>query len=248
MAPLSIPIRIGHVGEGIYGDPIMWGKMFNIPVSSRRGNNWLDSYSDLAQVFQADVLPYPKLSITSTSKEDAKKILLKTNLENSERLLAIQAGVWEKHLFKQWPLESLVVVCEKLFNDHDLVPVIFGISGEEKIVSMLEEVLPKNKVIDFVGKTTPEQAAALVNECAACIANDSGLMHLSAAVGTPTILIRSVSDLTWVYGDSRMNRIVKNSYCKPCFSINRELVHQCTKPCLTHIYPETIVKAVVEVI
>ena len=128
------------------------------------------------------------------------------------------------------------------------MPVIIGASGEEKIIEMLHEVLPSNKIIDFVGKTTPEQAAALVNECSACIANDSGLMHLSAAIGTPTVFISSVSDLTWIYGDSITNRIVRNNSCTPCFAINRELPNQCTKPCLTHVYPETVIKAVLEVI
>jgi lipopolysaccharide export system permease protein len=42
-------------------------------------------------------------------------------------------------------------------------------------------------VIDLVGKTDPLEAAACLSRATLCIANDSGLMHIAAAMGTPTL-------------------------------------------------------------
>ena len=69
-------------------------------------------------------------------------------------------------------------------------------------------------------------------------------MHLSVAVGTPTVFLCSVTDLTWVYGDKKNCRIIQHSDSQPCYAINRHLVHSCSRPCLSAIQPETVVMAV----
>jgi len=245
--PLRVPVRIGSVGEDIYGDKLPWSKYYNIPVSTKAGLNWLDSYSDILNIFKHGSLSSPVIDVNRNLRNDAAVLLDGLGVSAyKDKLIAIQAGVWEKQTFKQWPVESLVNVCEILFNNYDFIPVVFGVSGQEYLVNELKNVIPDHSVIDFVGKTSVGEAASLLTHCSVSIVNDSGLMHLSAAVGTPTVFICGVTDLTWVYGNNNRYRIVKQINIKQCYATNKDLVNICSIPCLSSIMPKTVVESVLE--
>ena len=55
------------------------------------------------------------------------------------------------------------------------------------------DALPKDRLIDLVGQPLPV-AAACIEQCALYVGNDSGLMHIAAATGTPTLGLFGPSD------------------------------------------------------
>jgi len=92
---------------------------------------------------------------------------------------------------KVWPAERFVALFHHLASDHERFPgaraVIFGGPGddERKLASPVLAAIPG--AIDLVGALMLPEAAACLQRCALFIANDSGLMHLAAAAGTPTL-------------------------------------------------------------
>ena len=64
---------------------------------------------------------------------------------------------------------------------------MFGADGERASVTPLLEGLPSEKLIDLIGRTDLPLAAACLQRCALYVGNDSGLMHLAAAAGVPTL-------------------------------------------------------------
>jgi ADP-heptose:LPS heptosyltransferase len=90
---------------------------------------------------------------------------------------------------KAWPADRFAELFRKLAVGPltDAIPAVFGGPGEEEraMAGPLLAVLPD--AIDLCGKLTLPEAAACIQRCSIYIGNDSGLTHLAAASGAPTI-------------------------------------------------------------
>lgn len=90
---------------------------------------------------------------------------------------------------KVWPADRFAELFRKLADGPltDAVPAVFGGPGEEErsIAAPLLAMLPG--AIDLCGKLTLPEVAACIQRCSIYIGNDSGLTHLAAASGAPTI-------------------------------------------------------------
>ena len=92
---------------------------------------------------------------------------------------------------KIWPVEYYVELMQKLtsageaFADHKVV--LFGAPGEEKLVESLTSEMSSHKIVNLVGRTSPGVGAACLAQCDFYIGNDSGVMHMAAAMGVPTL-------------------------------------------------------------
>lgn len=97
--------------------------------------------------------------------------------------------------------------------------VVVGSAGDRSGLESFREDLPSSS-IDLIGKTSVIDVAAVISMSSLLITNDSGLMHMAAAVNTPTVTIFGPSDptRTGVFPASTMHRIVKpkNVACHPC--------------------------------
>ena len=90
---------------------------------------------------------------------------------------------------KIWPAERFAALFQKLTDDNlpGAVPAIFAGPGEAErdLAAPLFRALPG--AVDLCGRLTLPEAAACIQRCAVYVGNDSGLMHLAAASGTPTV-------------------------------------------------------------
>lgn len=90
---------------------------------------------------------------------------------------------------KQWPIENFVTLLTTFCKTYPEAQVaIFCAPNEENLATPLLESLPKDQCINTIGRNILD-SAALIRSSRLCIGNDSGLMHLSAAVKTPTIAL-----------------------------------------------------------
>src|SRR2546427_12359609 len=90
--------------------------------------------------------------------------------------------------------------------------------------------------IDLMGQTTLKDLIALLRRARLLITNDSGPMHLAAAVGTPVIALFGPNDpaRTGPYGAGHTG-LRSRVPCSPCFS--RRLTTAATTECLTSLAP-----------
>ncbi len=89
---------------------------------------------------------------------------------------------------KVWPAERFVALFQALeANVPGARPAVFAGPGaaERAMAAPVLEALPD--AIDLAGKLTLPEAAACLARCRLFVGNDSGLMHLAAAAGTPTL-------------------------------------------------------------
>jgi heptosyltransferase III len=139
----------------------------------------------------------PPLPVTWTAEEDRLRI---AKLVPPGRLFVVLAPTanWQP---KVWPAERFAAVYRELRGSllADAVPVVLGGPGsaERDMAAPLLAALPE--AVDLVGALSLPEAAALLRRASLFIGNDSGLMHLSAAAGAPTIGLFGPTDAR-IYG------------------------------------------------
>jgi ADP-heptose:LPS heptosyltransferase len=92
---------------------------------------------------------------------------------------------------KQWRAERFAELAQRLTMPDGLFPsarvAVLAAPRERPQAEPLLAAIPSNHLIDLVGKTDLLTAAAVLRRCALFIGNDTGLMHIAAAAGTPTL-------------------------------------------------------------
>jgi lipopolysaccharide export system permease protein len=113
------------------------------------------------------------------------------SLPPEAELLALAPGA--HGVGKRWPDDRFAELAQRLLAPSGALAgaklVLLGAPGEEKTAQRTVEALPPDRVINLVGKTEPAEAAAWLARAALYVGNDSGLTHLAAAAGTPTLAL-----------------------------------------------------------
>ena len=121
--------------------------------------------------------------------------LSRTRLDRPTLAVAPAAG-W---FGKQWPLDRFITLLREFCqNNPEAQVAIFAAPNEKEFVAPLLDALPKNQCLNTIGGHLLD-SAALIKSSRLFIGNDSGLMHLSAAVKTPTIALFGPSN-DQIYG------------------------------------------------
>ena len=134
---------------------------------------------------QPDNPPAPRLWWNDDSDKIAAEILK----PDTSAILAIgPTANWQG---KIWPAERFIATAQALTGTDGVLPdariAVFGAPGEQDQAAPVLEALPGDRVIDLVGKLDLPAVAACLSKCSLYIGNDSGLMHMAAATGIPTL-------------------------------------------------------------
>jgi ADP-heptose:LPS heptosyltransferase len=131
---------------------------------------------------------------------------LYTSQETEDAALDLTAGVGPilalapsaNWVGKTWPLERFARVAIKLMGEGGPLAggrvMVLGSPEDAHVVQSLRHVVPKERFIDLVGKVDLLTAYASLKHARLFIGNDSGLMHLAAAAGVPTVGLFGPSD------------------------------------------------------
>jgi len=239
----GIPVRVGYHGEARLG---LLNQRLPNPEKNHRGA-MVAHYLALAQM-QADSSMQPKLDLSLD--------LLKATLLNFDLKLgayAVFAPGAEYGPAKRWPAAYFA----ELGLRTGLPVVLLGSAKEaalcDEIAQRIHQERPKS-ARNLAGLTDLSQAMALIASSQAMLSNDSGLMHVAAAMGVPQVAVfGSSSPLhTPPLSDKAVVMWLKNeaSYqppldCAPCFERSCPLGHL---RCLNDLTPERVEQAWREVV
>lgn len=136
--------------------------------------------------------PSPHLWLRERDLQKAEQFIPAT----SSVLAIAPAANW---IGKQWPTASFVRLLTQFLSTHNAKIAVFAAPHERAMIQPILEAIPAEKCLDLVGKLSLLEIAACLKRCSLFLGNDSGLMHMSAAIGTPTIGLFGPSDEK-VYG------------------------------------------------
>lgn len=152
----------------------------------------------------------PRIIVTEKEVRESRTLLYQRGYRDGQKLIGINPGAAYGSA-KCWPADRYRALAIKLMKETDAKIVFFGDSSTK----MIAQDLP---VIHLAGVTNLRELACLIQDCDMFVTNDSGPMHMAAAVGTPLVALFGSTDdtLTGPYGQSE-SVINKRVACSPCF-------------------------------
>lgn len=182
----GIPWRVGYDRK--------WGGLLTHRVADRKalGDRHEVEYNlDLARVLGVPTTlqpcPLPRFEPEQT---EAMELLERQGLRTSGALIAVHP--WSSNPRKQWPIERYEALIRGLVDRHPLSVVVIGGPEEEERARRL--VLPRGRAVGLVGRLSLRRLAGMLQRVRVLVSNDSGPVHVAAAVGTRTVVLFGTSD------------------------------------------------------
>jgi heptosyltransferase II len=231
----NIPRRIGFAGHwrrflltdvvrqprserASYETRSVAGKKFRVKVfrsTRHQSEHYLDIVSHLGG--SRDPAP-PRIRLAIEEMPALNKFLR----DDGRPVVAINAGA-EYGPAKRWPAERFAQTAIKVTEAADVRWLIVGGKGDIEIAGQIEAQLrdaqlPDSSVINVAGKTTVLDLCALLRFTKLLLTNDTGPMHIAAALGTPTVSIWGSTSPELTGPLSPRSVVIRQPVeCSPCF-------------------------------
>ncbi|MFP3014351.1 MAG: lipopolysaccharide heptosyltransferase II [Arsenophonus sp.] len=188
---IKIPIRIGWRGE------MRYGLLNDIRILDETAfPQMVHRYVALAYkkytIKKSDEIPkpilWPQLFVTETEISNSKQIF---NIPEQFPIIGFCPGA-EFGLAKRWPPFHYAELAKLLFSDYSYQILIFGSRKDHGVGENIRELISigcRKQCFNLAGKTSLEQAVNLLAACQIVVTNDSGLMHIAAALNLPIVAL-----------------------------------------------------------
>lgn len=234
----KIPLRTGWCGEmrwGLLNDLRYLNKQQYPLMVERFLMLGLPKNSELPQKYL-----FPKLTVLPETQAAS---LAQFNLSLQQPILALCPGA-EYGPAKRWPANYFAEVAQYYLKQGWQV-WLFGANKETDIANTIQQIC-HHQCVDLVGKTNLAQAIDLLSLSSAVVSNDSGLMHIAAALQRPLVVVYGSTDPEFTPPlTSQVKSLRLNLPCSPCFERVCPLKHM---NCLNQILPQQVCEAVTEII
>jgi heptosyltransferase-2 len=228
----GIPTRIGYRGESRYG-------LINVMhrLDKARHPRLVERYAALAGEPGADLPPLRPPQLTSLPEQQrAARAALDLPLDGAPIVFCPGA---EFGVAKRWPARHFATLASAV--GHVDNPVWLVGSPKDAIIGEKIEQSCHGAVINLCGRTTLEQAIDVIASARQVVCNDSGLMHVAAALDRPLVAVFGSSSFTYTPPLSAQAKIVSLQLeCSPCFQRDCPEGHL---QCLNDLKPERVLAA-----
>src|ERR1019366_2838658 len=186
----------------------------------------------------------PQLYVTLEEIETVRK---KFRLENiSQPIYGLNPGA-EYGPAKRWPVEKFIAAAKEIQQRTNCTWLLFGGKNDQPLTAQIESAIGnRQSAANLAGQTSLRDLMSLLKLCRVLLTNDTGPMHVAAALGTPVVVpFGSTSpELTGpgLPGDPRPFLLKSDAPCSPCF------LRECPIDfrCMNGISVERVVEAVLQ--
>jgi heptosyltransferase-2 len=186
-------------------------------------------YQRLVRELGIETGPLTPTLVAPASKIDAAaKLLAAHGWTPGRKLVGIAPGAAFGHA-KRWPGDRYAALASSLRNDLGAMCVVLGRSEDREAAGGIEG-------IDLIGKTDLLTLMGVLLHCSAVVANDSGALHLAAALGVPVTGIYgptserySVPLSSYETPGYRVRAVSHKVFCSPCFLRDCPIDHRCMR-------------------
>ena len=220
-----IPLRLGYStdGRGLF-------LTHSVPVRRHakfKNIHEIDYYLDILTPF--GLTPDGKgltLKINESNHRTADALLAKYGISKRDQIVGINPGATYGSA-KRWFPERYAALADKIQEYYGAHILVFGSLGEKEIGQKVTALI-KKPAVNLCGRTTLGEAMALIDKCHLFITNDSGLMHVAAALGIPLVAIFGPTNPQTTGPIGPKSRIVRVPVsCSPCLQTECPADHRC---------------------
>ncbi|PIN70369.1 glycosyl transferase [Candidatus Woesearchaeota archaeon CG11_big_fil_rev_8_21_14_0_20_43_8] len=187
---------------------------------------YLDMLREIGIKAEADRLV--KLMFDANDESIAKQLVVRLK----KPIIGICATSAESAGSRRWPQERFAELSDQLIKDFQASIIFFGIPSDEKYNDEIIDMISESKnVLNAAGKTTLKQLYALIERCDLVVSNDTGPMHISAAMDTKTLgLFGPNTPVRFApYGSGNESIYIKHQ-CSPCINVHKGDICDCRNP------------------
>jgi len=239
----NIPFRIGYQGE------LRFGLInFALPNPSKINRPpMVEHYLALASLLDEESVTgevaqlssnIPTLNVLEQAKQVILEKLHSSNI-NPQAIYVFCTGA-EYGITKRWPAEHFAKLAQELTTDNVSNHIILlGSKGDYALAeNICQHATDLSNIHNWCGNTSLDEAIALISMSRAVVSNESGLMHIAAALKTPQVAIFGSSDPHHTPPLSHKAQVIwLNLPCSPCHKRECPLGHL---KCLKDILPEQV--------
>ncbi len=229
----KIPKRIGWKGE------MRYGLLNDLRENKKSFQYMVERYIALAfpkkqmqnsaSLGGLDKLAKPQLFI---DKEKQLQAIEKFNLKKELPILGLCPGA-EFGPSKRWPEQHYADVANEMINQGYQI-TLFGSTKDKQLTKKIKSLVAtenQNQVYDLAGNTNLIEAVDLLAACKIVVSNDTGLMHIAAAVGCSVVAVYGSTTPKYTPPLATAFEMVHTDIsCRPCFKRTCEFSHM---KCLT---------------
>lgn len=181
---------------------------------------------------------HPRFFIKDADRDWVKNLFEDLKIEDDAFIVAMHAGAPEED--RRWPFERFAQLAQELHSRYGAKILLIGGKDEQKLADEIMKLAP-NCVSNLVGKTDFRQLASVLANCDLFVGNNSGPMHLAAAVEAKAIGLLGPLTLERFkpYGQKAIT-IRGKANCPPCRS---KTCHLSPRGCLDQIQVEDVLQA-----
>ncbi len=232
----GIPERIGY---GRDGRSLLLTKKIAVPkrgeIPPHEQFYYLELLRRAGWINSLPAESFITLDVSEDHRRQAEATLISAGARVNATRIAIGAGA-SYGSAKCWPPKRFADFVNRLRLQTDADVILFGTAAEQKVSDAIAAGI-KGPSISLVGKTAIADLPALLSRCQLFVGNDSGAMHVAAAVGLPVVAIFGPTD---PHGTApitpRCTVVQEKPYCSPCFLRRCPIDHRC----MTSVRPEAV--------
>ena len=236
----NIPFRVGYRGEFRIG-------LINLSLDNPSKINrppMVEHYLALSQILSDERISSPlqnitpKLNISNAAKQSVEAKLSAAKIDPTSIYILCPGA--EYGATKRWPTGYFADLAQRLIaSDPNTQIILLGSKADHVLAQEITSQARQNGHIhNWCGDTSLDEAITLISKSKAVVSNDSGLMHIAAALKTPQVAIFGSSDPAHTPPLSDKAKVIwLNLPCSPCHKKICPLGHL---NCLNDILPEQV--------
>lgn len=171
----------------------------------------------------------PLIALTPETAARAAALLEREGIDPGAPLVGFAPGAAYGHA-KRWPPRRVAEVIGRLAAERGATALLVGAAADRDAGRDIESAVPPaTRVVNLIGRTDLRLLAGVLARCGVFVSNDSGAMHLAAALGVPVTAIFGPTDdrVTAPLGEADV--LVHQVFCRPCMLRDCPIDHRCMK-------------------
>lgn len=171
----------------------------------------------------------PSVKVKPQTIARAATVLERHGFTSPAPLVGFAPGAAYGHA-KRWPPSRVAETIVRLARERQVACLLLGAESDRDAGREIESSLPSDvRAINLIGRTSLREFAGVLARCAAFVSNDSGGMHLAAALGVPVVAIFGPTNERVTAPLGAHDVLVHQVFCRPCMLRDCPIDHRCMK-------------------